>query len=316
MDIWLSKLLEDGAPAGGFCLIAGSTASGKSTLALALAERLDAVIVNADSVQLYRSLPILTAQPDAADRARAPHRLYGVLADHEPASVARWLELAVADIHAVQPRLAIVTGGTGFYLEALRRGLPTVPATPPDLRAATTALYAELGPERFAARLAACDPALAARGLPRDRQRQMRAFEVVTLTGRSILAWQAAPSVPPALPPFRGGLALVPPAPIVEARIRRRAAAMLAAGALDELVAWRRQPNALASPLAKADGVAELGLYLDGRLPLAAAVEAMVIKVRRYAKRQRTWLRHHLLDLARSERPGDVHAGDVRPVDG
>ena len=126
---WLSAV-DDAT--GGFCLIAGTTASGKSALALALAERTGGVVVNADSVQLYRSLPTLTARPGPADLARADHRLYGILDDSRSGSVADWLALAVPVIHEVQPRLAIVTGGTGFYLEALLRGLPDVPATPPD----------------------------------------------------------------------------------------------------------------------------------------------------------------------------------------
>jgi tRNA dimethylallyltransferase len=316
VDIELLQLLVDGADRSGFCLIAGSTASGKSTLALTLAERVEGVVVNADSVQLYRSLPMLTAQPGPADRARAPHLLYGVLDDHEQASVARWLDLAVEAIRQAQPRLAVVVGGTGFYLEALLHGLPTVPATPADLRAATTALYATLGPDAFAARLAALDPKLRVRGLPQDRQRRMRAYEVVVMTGRSILDWQAEPALPPALPPFRGGVALVPPAAVVEPRIRSRAAAMLAAGALEELAGWRARPGSASSPLAKADGVAELGRYLDGACRLDDAVEAMVVKVRRYAKRQRTWLRHHLPELAATERTGDDLAAALVPVDG
>ena len=297
MDMTFSRLWSEGGDAGGFCLIAGTTASGKSALAVALAEATGGVVVNADSVQLYRSLPILTAQPTAADRARAEHRLYGVLADDERCSVARWLELASATLKAVQPRLAIVVGGTGFYLEALLRGLPDVPATPPALRADSEARFEALGRAAFARELAARDPVLAARGLPVDRQRLLRAWEVLELAGRSIASFGDADRRRPALPPWRGGLALVPPPAETARRIERRFDGMLAAGVVAEVAAWRARPEATHSPLAKADGVREICGHLDGRWSLAEARRATIVKVRRYAKRQRTWLRHRLAEL-------------------
>ena len=308
VDMGLSRLWSEGGDAAGFCLIAGTTASGKSALALALAEATGGVVVNADSVQLYRSLPILTARPGPAELARAEHRLYGVLDDGETSSVARWLELAAAAIRAVQPRLAIVTGGTGFYLEALLDGLVDVPATPPDLRAAAEARFEALGRAAFAGELAARDPVLAARGLPVDRQRLVRAWEVLELTGRSIASFGAADRRRPALPPWRGGVALIPPPAVTAARIERRFDAMLAAGVVAEVAAWRRRPEAARSPLAKADGVTELAAYLDGRVGLAEARRATIVKVRRYAKRQRTWLRHRLGRLAKLEATGEAVA--------
>ncbi|MFP4361185.1 MAG: tRNA (adenosine(37)-N6)-dimethylallyltransferase MiaA [Alphaproteobacteria bacterium] len=306
----LSQWWSEGADARGFCLIAGTTASGKSALALALAERTGGVIVNADSVQLYRSLPLLTAQPTAADRARAEHRLYGILADDEPSSVARWLDLAAAAIRDVQPRLAIVTGGTGFYLDALLHGLPDVPATPPELRAQSEARLAALGQEAFARALAARDPRLAERGLPVDRQRLLRAWEVLELAGRSIASFGDADRRRPELPPWRGGLALVPPPAVTAARIERRFDAMLAAGVIAEVAAWRARATA-ASPLAKADGVREIAGYLDGRWSLAEARRATIVKVRRYAKRQRTWLRHRLGEVDVVDATGDALVRDA-----
>jgi tRNA dimethylallyltransferase len=282
---------------------------------MALAEATGGAIVNADSVQLYRGLPILTAQPSAVDRARLPHRLYGILADDASSSVADWLALATTAIVEAQPRLAIVTGGTGFYLEALLRGLPTVPATPAELRERSRARLDLLGSDAFAAELARLDPTLAAAGLPRDRQRRLRAWEVATLTGRSILDWQRTPPVPPDLPPFRGGLALVPPREVVWQRVERRARAMLAAGAVDELKLWRARPAAWRSPLAKADGVVELGRYLDDEIDLETALAQTVFKVRRYAKRQRTWLRHRLPELAPTAEVGEAVAARLLPVD-
>ena len=297
VDMRFSRLWSEGEDARGFCLIAGTTASGKSDLALALAEATNGVVVNADSVQLYQSLPILTAQPTAADRARAEHRLYGVLADGESSSVARWLELAAATIRAVQPRLAIVTGGTGFYLEALLRGLPDVPATPPPLRRMSEARLEALGQEAFARELAERDPVLAARGPPVDRQRLLRAWEVLELTGRSIASFGDADRRRADLPAFRGGVALVPPPAATATRIERRFDRMVAAGVVEEVAAWREGPEAAASPLAKADGVREIAGHLDGRWPFAEARRATLVKVRRYAKRQRTWLRHRLPEL-------------------
>jgi len=310
VDIRFSQLWSEGADAGGFCLIAGTTASGKSALALALAERTGGVVVNADSVQLYRSLPILTAQPTAADRARAEHRLYGILADDEPGSVARWLDLAAAAIRDVQPRLAIVTGGTGFYLEALLRGLPDVPATPPELRARSEARLEALGQEAFARALAARDPVLAERGLPVDRQRLLRAWEVLALAGRSIASFGDADRRRPELPAWRGGVALVPPPAATAGRIERRFDRMLEEGVVAEVAAWRARAEVTRSPLAKADGVRELAAYLDGRWSLAEARRATIVKVRRYAKRQRTWLRHRLGELDVVDASGDALLDD------
>lgn len=278
----------------GVVLIGGSTASGKSALALALAEAADGVIINADSVQLYRDLPILTARPGPADLARAEHRLYGILAAHEPASVATWLARVEAELQraAAADRLAIVTGGTGLYFKALLEGLAVMPDIPESLRLelraradATPALHREL---------AALDPVLAARLQPTDRQRILRGLEVVLATGRPLSVWQADPPRRPHLPGPVAGLALLPPAELVDRRIEARLEAMLEAGLLDELRAFRGGPGRRPTPLAKADGVAELGAYLDGTLDLLAAKRATVLKVRRYAKRQRTFFKGQL----------------------
>ncbi len=311
MDMRLSRWIDDAGTHGGFCLIAGTTASGKSALACTLAERTGGVVVNADSVQLHRSLPILTAQPTATDRSRAEHRLYGILDDHDNSSVARWLELATATIAEIQPRLAVVTGGTGFYLDALLNGVPTAPATPADLRAASTARLRELGVGGFARELEASDPRLAARGLPHDPQRLLRAWEVLQLTGRSIASFWEHPRERPPLPAYRGGVALVPPPAETATRIENRLDAMLAAGLLAELAAFLERPAARLSPLAKADGVREFAGYLQGPTSLAAARAATIVKVRRYAKRQRTWLRHRLNEVEVLARTGDALCAEL-----
>lgn len=284
----------------GVVLIGGSTASGKSALALALAERTGGVILNADSVQLYRDLPILTARPGPAELARAEHRLYGVLEAHEQGSVADWLERIEGELRALEGagRLAIVTGGTGLYFKALLEGLPLMPDIPKPIRQELRA-----SPEPAAAlhrRLQTIDPALAATLAPGDRQRILRGLEVVMATGRPLSAWQALPPRRLRLASPLVGIALLPPAEIVDPRIAARLEAMLAAGLLDELRAFRRGPGRHPTPLGKADGVAEFGHHLAGAIDLASAKAQARLKIRRYAKRQRTFFRGQLGDVLRA----------------
>ncbi len=283
----------------GLLVLGGPTASGKSALALRLALALDGVLVNADSMQLYRELPLLTARPTPADEARVPHRLYGVLGAAEPASVGRWLELAGDAIAAASAsgRLPIVVGGTGLYLSALLRGLAPVPPVPAAVRAEARALFDRLGAPGFHAELARRDPVMAARLRPSDRQRQLRAFEVLAATGRSLADWQAQPRFRLRLPAPVVGLALLPPRAELHGRIERRLRAMIEAGALEELAALRRACGNAGLPLLKAVAVPELCAHLDGRLDLAQALARALERTRQYAKRQVTWLRHQLPEL-------------------
>jgi len=280
-------------------VVAGPTASGKSRLALDLAEACDGVVINADSMQIYRELAILTARPKAADLARAPHRLYGVLPGRERCSAGRWRALAVAEIEACHAAgtLPIVTGGTGLYLRALEKGLAAVPAVPAETRAAAEARHAELGGAAFHAALAARDPAMAARLRPSDRQRLIRAWEVIQATGRSLADWQRAgtgDSNGPA--PYRFlTLVCLPPRADVYAACDARVHAMIAAGALAEVRALLALNLDSALPVMKALGVAALSRHLAGSLSLEAAVAAMQQQTRNYAKRQMTWLRTQLV---------------------
>ncbi len=282
-------------------VIGGSTASGKSSLALALARTLGGVVVNGDSQQLFADLPVLTARPTPADEATAPHRLYGVLpADAQP-SVGAWLALVAPELEACRRAgvPAIVTGGTGLYLHALLRGMPAMPDVPPELRAGLRAWAATVPVAEVRARLATRDPVMAARLPPSDPQRLLRALEVVEATGRSLAAWQAAPRAALRLPERRAGVALVPPAALVNPRVEARLDAMLTGGALGEVAdLLERRPDALALPIAKVHGLRELAAARRGALTLAAARAAIVPQVRRYAKRQRTWFRHQLPELA------------------
>jgi tRNA dimethylallyltransferase len=281
-------------------LIAGPTASGKSALALALAERLRAVIVNADSMQVYRDLRIITARPSPEEEARVPHRLYGTVDAAENFSVGQWcVEVAAALAAARQEsRAAIVVGGTGLYFSALTRGLAAVPPIPIEIRSAVRSRLAEEGVAALHAELARRDPAAAARLMPADRARVTRALEVFLATGRSLLAWHDA-GLPPALDP--AGTAKVFLAPARDDLMRRidaRFEAMMAAGALDEvrrLAARALDPNL---PAMKAHGVPWLIRYLGGGITLAEAVEAGKRDTRRYTKRQATWFRHQLADFA------------------
>ena len=261
-------------------LIAGPTASGKSALALAIAERLGGVVINADALQVYAPFPVLTAQPDAAERARAPHALYGHLAPAEPWSVGHW-------IAAVRPLLGgarpIITGGTGLYFSALTGGLAEIPPVPPEVRAEADALpLASLVEGVDAATLQGLDRA--------NRARVQRAWEVLRATGRGLVRWQERPAS--ALLPLSRTLPLLIEAPKgwLTPRIAARARAMLAGGALDEVreaLDWW-DPRL---PAARAIGAAEIVAHLRGDMDLDAVAEAIAVRTRQYAKRQRTWFR-------------------------
>ena len=277
-------------------LIAGATACGKSALALRLAERLGGVIVNADSMQLYRELRVLTARPTPEDEARVPHRLYGILSVAEPGSVGRWLALARAEIEAAAAaaRPAIVVGGSGLYFHALTEGLAAVPEIPSAVRAEARALMQRLGPARFHEALAEIDPEMAARLRPSDPQRLLRAFEVMRATGRSLARWQAGEAMEPPLAwPWRGYVLELPRAELYR-RIDRRFEAMLAAGALEEVRALMGLGLDPALPGLRALGIPHLMRHLADEIGLEEATGAAQQATRRYAKRQLTWQRNKM----------------------
>lgn len=274
-------------------VIGGPTASGKSALAIRLAQALGGTVVNADSMQLYRDLPILTARPSPADEQLVPHALYGIWGALETGSAGRWLAL-LADLHAREPHTPlVVTGGTGLYLEALLHGIAPVPDIPADIRAEVRSLP----PESLHRILSEEDPAMADRLRPTDPQRLMRALEVRRATGRSLLAWQADPPERIDLGVEPEGVALLPPRDELVARIGRRLEQMLVAGALDELAAFLADPAHAGSPLLKAVGVPELTRAITEAVPPAEALAAAAIATRQYAKRQVTFLRHRLKAL-------------------
>lgn len=290
-------------------VVAGPTASGKSALGLALARRLDGVVINADSMQLYRDLSVLTARPRPADLKAAPHDLYGVLDGADPASAARWRGLAVAAIAAAREerRRPILVGGTGLYLKALIEGLSPVPEIPAALRRDVLAEVDREGTVAAHDRLAAVDPDLAHRLAVNDRQRIARALEVHRATGRPLSAWQAQPlSGPPPGLAFRL-IVLMPNRAELDQAIARRLEAMVGAGAIAEveaLIARRLDPEL---PVMKAVGVPEFGAFLRGEIARDGAIAATQRSTRQYAKRQMTWLRHQLPIPGDAGGPAEVH---------
>ena len=281
---------------GRIVLVAGPTASGKSALALDLAEAFDGVVINADSMQIYRELRILTARPGAGEEARAPHRLYGVLSAAEACSAARWRALALAEIAAARDdgRLPILVGGTGLYFRALTQGLAPVPRIAAALRAEARALHARLGGAAFHAALARRDPEVAARLAPGDSQRLIRAWEVIEATGVSLAEWQRRQAPDAGLDGSVLPLVLAPPRPALYAACDGRFAAMVARGAVAEVAGLDALGLPPELPAMKAVGVRELRRHIAGELRLKEAVAAAQQATRNYAKRQLVWFRHQM----------------------
>jgi tRNA dimethylallyltransferase len=271
-------------------LIAGPTASGKSALALRLARERNGVIINADSMQVYRELRLLSARPSEAEEAAVPHRLYGHVSGAEDYSVARWLDDAGREINAAWDagQLPIICGGTGLYFMALEKGLSQVPAIAPDVRDKWRGHPGDLHAE-----LAARDPVMAARLGANDRQRIIRALEVIDGTGHSLAHWQAEGERGAFLNHINVERHFVEvPREVLYARAGQRFDAMMAAGALDEV---RALPAFTAmQPIMKAIGVPELLAHLRGEMGLDDAVAAAKTATRHYIKRQMTWWRGQL----------------------
>ncbi|MBN9507927.1 MAG: tRNA (adenosine(37)-N6)-dimethylallyltransferase MiaA [Alphaproteobacteria bacterium] len=287
-------------------IVAGPTASGKSALALGLAQRLGGCVINADAMQLYRELRVLTARPSPEEEAMVPHFLYGVRAAAAPASAAWWREAALGAMAAARAEgcVPILCGGSFLYLAGLVEGLAAIPEPGPTARAEARRLLAEIGPAALHAGLAKVDPATAARLRPTDSQRVARAWEVWRGTGRGLAAWQAERGAPA---PWRFAAVLLdPPRAALREAIAARFAAMLRAGALEEvrgLLALGLDP---ALPALRAHGVPELSAHLRGTLTLAEAERRAVLVTGQYTKRQATWLRHRpLIDPAHTH---TIHA--------
>ena len=292
-------------------IVAGPTCSGKSALALHLARRLNATVINADSMQVYRELRVVTARPTAEEEALVPHALYGVRPASEPGSAAWWRTEALGAIAAARAagRLPILCGGTGMYLAALTQGIADIPEPTVEARAEARALFDALGSEALHARLAALDPVTAATLRPSDGQRISRAWEVLRSTGIPLATWKSR-SVPPIDAVYRLIL-LDPPRAALRAAIAGRFAAMLGLGAVEEVRALLALGLDPTLPAMRAHGVWELAGFLRGEMTLAEAERRAVLATGQYTKRQATWFRNRA--PVRSEDTHVIHARFAGP---
>ena len=279
-------------------LIAGPTASGKSQAAMAVARALDGVVVNADSMQVYRELRILTARPSEEDEAAVPHRLYGIVSTAEPFSVGAWLQHVTDALNQIwrDGKVPVITGGTGLYFRALLDGLVQIPEVPDNIRQAWRRRLDAEGPQSLHRVLCERDPAVAARVEPADGQRIVRALEVEEATGRPLSAWQGDRAEGSVLDPAQCvEIVLWPPREALYARCDARFDGMVAAGGLEEVRGLKALGLDPSLPAMKALGVRQLMSYLDGECDLEAALEDAKTWTRRYAKRQMTWFRRNMI---------------------
>lgn len=273
-------------------LIAGPTASGKSALALRLARERGGIVVNADSMQVYAELEILSARPTPAEMGDVPHRLYGHVAMREGYSVGRFVreaEAVLADVTA-QGQLPIFVGGTGLYLKALLEGLSPIPAIPPAIREHWRAEADRLGASKLHRTLAEMDPGTAARLSPTDPQRIVRALEVMDATGRPLWEWQQEPGVPLIRAEDTERLVVLPDRAALHERSDARFDQMMGRGALDEARRIMDLDLDPALPGMRALGLRPLMAHLRGEMPLEAAIDEGKAETRRYIKRQATWI--------------------------
>ncbi len=279
-----------------YIIIAGPTASGKSAMAIDIARRFDGVIINADSMQIYQDLSVLTARPSEADMQAVPHRLYGVLDGAQHCSVGKWLALVHEEIaQAWQAgRMPILVGGTGMYLQAATEGISPIPDIPENTRKAVIARHGEMGAEAFHALLASHDEEIAERLFPTDTQRVLRAMEVVWHTGTPLSVWQKKPRLS-RIEAEAISICHLPPRQAIYERIEARFDRMIAAGARDEVARLIRRKLDPELPVMKALGVKPLADVLDGLISEDEAIQLIKRDTRRYAKRQMTWLRNNFI---------------------
>ena len=277
-------------------LIAGPTGSGKSALALAVSERIGGIILNADSMQIYRDLRVITARPTQEDEARVPHTLYGYVDAAERYTVGRWLDDAKAALNAEPDRPVIIVGGTGLYFKLLTSGIAAVPPIAPEIRARLLSRLRDEGAPALHAELSRRDALSAARLSPNDRSRVLRALEVVEATGRTLPEWRQRNAAPVLDPRDAVATFLAPERDVLGARIDARFDAMLAAGALEEVRELAKRGLDPSLPAMKAHGVPWLMRHLRGEISLDDAAAQAKAETRSYAKRQFTWFRNQMPD--------------------
>ncbi|AIK96145.1 tRNA (adenosine(37)-N6)-dimethylallyltransferase MiaA [Candidatus Odyssella acanthamoebae] len=274
-------------------ILTGPTASGKTALALQMAEALGGEIINADSMQIYQHLPVLTACPSPAEKLSIPHHLYEILGDQEISSAGWWISQVVQQIDAIQSRqhLPIIVGGTGMYLKSLVDGLSPIPMIPLEIRQQARQLAQQ---PNFYHHVVSFDPVIKGRLKENDLQRLTRAYEVKMATGRSIVDWQE--DKPQSLPYLFEKIALIPDKDWLHHRINQRFDLMIDQGALEEVRTLLQRGIRSDSPILRAVGVKELSAYLQGELTFDQALELAKIATRQYAKRQMTWIRGQAKD--------------------
>jgi tRNA dimethylallyltransferase len=299
-------------------IIAGPTASGKSALAMDVAREftreITGTIINADSMQVYRELRIITARPSAADEAEIPHRLYGMLSAADVCSAGHWLRLAVAEIEMAHAAgsLPIVVGGTGLYLNALLEGIVDIPDIPADIRNDVRALHEQLGGEQFREELTKLDPASAEKIPASDPQRLIRAYEVAQATGRSLSDWQKQTPKAPLAEWDQETILVSPPRDTLYEAIDQRFERMLEAGVLEEVKALAALGLPPDRPAMKALGIPDLIAHFEGKISLNQAVSKAQQASRNYAKRQLTWFRNQLeQNYTHSAQYSESHRGKI-----
>ena len=282
-------------------LIAGPTASGKSALALDLAKKLDGVIINADSMQLYRELRLVSARPPEEEEQQVPHRLYGVLPASTAFSTGAWLRLVAPELTAARTagRVPILVGGTGLYFKALTEGFAELPEIPDTIRNQARELADREGVAGLKDALVRLGDTAASAELS-DPQRLARALEVLMATGQPIAHWQKGHQAPPLLLPATcSRIVLAPPRPWLHARIAQRAELMLAEAGQAEVRALLDQGLSGKLPAMRAIGVAEIGALLSGEADYSETLHRLTVATRQYAKRQETWFRNQMSDWQR-----------------
>jgi tRNA dimethylallyltransferase len=279
-------------------VIMGPTASGKTALAVRLAQAMNGAVVNCDSMQMYADLPMLTAQPTMDERAGIPHHLFGVLAGDDKCQAARYTELARPALAAVrtQGQQPILCGGTGLYFRSLTEGLAPIPPIPIALHNMAVLMHKDIGGAALRARLAAVDAPTAARLNDGDTQRLIRAWEVYVATGTPISTWQREASAMSALETDWRAYILLPPRADLYDKINHRFTIMMKSGVVDEVRALLAKGYATDLPVMRAHGVPEISAYLRGEWSEADAVARAQQVTRNYAKRQYTWFTHQLLE--------------------
>ena len=275
-------------------VIGGPTASGKSALAIDLARALNGAVINADSMQLYADLPILSGMPTASEQAGVPHHFFGVLTAPEQGSAGRWANLASDAIQKAWAlgQVPVVVGGTGLYLRTLIEGLSPIPDVPEDIRAATATLFKALGPEGFHQKLALVDAAAAARIGPTDPQRLQRAWEVYAATGTSLTVFQAQPPSPLLPQASFVTVAIVPETATTDEALTARFHEMLEAGAEKEVTTLADSDVHADHPIWTCLGARQIRAWQTGKVTREEAIAQTVTATRQYAKRQRTWFRN------------------------